>query len=228
MKDFSKKAVVTAASSFLGKELCSFLNKKGYAVIAAKHQTSIPNVYQEISADLSTIEGAEAFCMEIEKEKEVDLIINNFGPLLVKPLLETSSLELEKQFQSICFTPYTIMRRLYPLLEKRRGGFINIGLSGLHHTKANGYFPVYKNAKQTLYSFTKCFAKELAYKNIRVNMISPGYLEKTQDLPSDIKRLPLKKLVAFEEVLSVLGFLIDPLNTSITGQNIEVAGGVGL
>lgn len=218
------KAVVTGASSLLGKELCSFLKKKGYFLIASKNKSSLQDVDKEIVADLSTKKGTSHFCSLIEDEGPFDLIINNFGPLLVKPLLQTTIQELEEQYQVNCFTPFTIVQRLYPHV-KGGGSIINMGLCGLHHQKANTYFPIYKSAKHTLYYLTKCFAKELIEKNIRINMISPGYLQDSKDMPSCLSNLPLKSLTSFEEILKTVDYLI---HSSITGQNIEVAGGVGL
>lgn len=222
------KAIVTGASSPLGQSICSFLKNQGYHVIATLHSTSLEETYQSIKVDLTNKDEVNNFCDQMLLEKKIDLIVNCFGPLLVKPLLETTSQELMLQYQSLLFTPFMLMQRLYPLLEENKGSIINFGLCGLCHTKASSYYPVYKSAKHSLLYLTKCFAKDLIKKSIRVNMISPGYLEHTIDLPKSLDDLPQKRLVNLQEIISVIEFLLDPKNSSITGQNIEVAGAVGL
>lgn len=218
------KAIVTAGNKRLGKRIATFLQKKGYTVFISYHSGVIDGPFEAIRADFSTLEGVNSFCDQVLKLGQVDLLVNNFGPLLKKPLLETTSFEMHDQFQKIVFTPFTLMNRLFSLIHRANGTVINIGVCGLNHKKVNRSFPIYKLAKESLLSLTKSFAKE----GIRVNMISPGYLEDTLDKPSDIKALPQKRLISYEEILSVLDFLIDPKNGSITGQNFEVSGGVGL
>jgi len=220
------KTLVTGASSPLGKRICEFLNKKGYQVIVTAHNTPIEEAYKTIKTDLTSASGVQALCENLVNEKSLDLLVNCFGPLLVKPLLETTQQELISQYQATFFTPYSLMQKLYPLLEKKGGSIINLGLCGLNHSKVSTYYPVYKSAKHSLLYLTKCFAKELIEKNVRVNMISPGYLEHSIDLPKS--DLPQKRLVQLEEILSAIDFLLDTKNLSITGQNIEIAGGVGL
>ena len=74
---------------------------------------------------------------------------------------------------------------------------------------------------------TKSLARELAESNVRVNMISPGFIENAVDIQS-VSRLPMGRPASFDEVTRVATFLIDPKNSYITGQNIEVGGGIGL
>jgi NAD(P)-dependent dehydrogenase (short-subunit alcohol dehydrogenase family) len=75
--------------------------------------------------------------------------------------------------------------------------------------------------------YTISLAKELASKEVRVNMVSPGFMENAVDLP-DFSALPLKRPAFLKEVAQVVGYFFDSKNAYITGQNIEVAGGVGL
>jgi NAD(P)-dependent dehydrogenase (short-subunit alcohol dehydrogenase family) len=71
-------------------------------------------------------------------------------------------------------------------------------------------------------------AKEMAPLGIRVNMISPGYLENAVDLPLDLQVLPLKRAGRLSEVADIVADLFEPAYSYVTGQNIEVAGGICL
>jgi len=218
------KALVTAGNKRLGKAIAVFLVKKGYEVVSSYHSSFSPKLYEGIKGDFSSSTGVRRFCdTYLKKHKKIDLLVNNFGPIIEKSLLEIKGDELIDQYQKICFTPFILMQKLFPYLKKEGGSIVNIGITGLNHEKVFSSFPVYMWAKKDLLSMTRAFAKE----GVQANMISPGYLEDTKVF-CDKEKLPQKRLISYEEVISCLDFLIDPKNSSVTGQNIEVSGAVGL
>ena len=81
--------------------------------------------------------------------------------------------------------------------------------------------------KQGLWMLTVSLAQELAPFGVRVNMVSPGYLDIAVDLPS-ANQLPMQRPGYSFEVARVISFLIDPKSQYITGQNVEVSGGFSL
>ena len=73
----------------------------------------------------------------------------------------------------------------------------------------------------------RSLAKELLPFDVIANMVSPGYVELSTDLP-EASRLPQGRYVTCAEIAALIQYLTSPAGRSITGQNIEVAGGVGL
>lgn len=111
-----------------------------------------------------------------------------------------------------------------PSILQQKGAIVNIGVSGIQHVLADVHSTAYTSAKLALWAVTKAFAKEFASKGIRVNMVSPGVLEKTVDAPA----LPMGRRATFAETARVVVFLLAEEKSYITGQKIEVAGGVRL
>jgi len=111
----------------------------------------------------------------------------------------------------------------------RNGGrIINIS-SGLT-TAGGSYMSVYAASKGAVEQFTKCFADELGPKGVTVNTVSPGYTE-TEMLPPSlienaIKLSPFKRLGTPQDIADAVAFLVSEKARWITGQNIQVGGGV--
>lgn len=149
-------------------------------------------------------------------------IVNNVGNYLRLPLTSTTEKMREVLFQTNLHAPYALISALLPSLILTKGRIVNIGTCG-PHTQA----PVYRETKRTLYDLTRSFAKELAPHFVTVNMVSPGFLEQSIDLP-DVKTLPMRRAATFDEIAEMVAFLFCEKGAYITGQNIEVAGGIGL
>ena len=94
--------------------------------------------------------------------------------------------------------------------------------------RADVYSTAYTMTKASLLLLTKSLALELAPDQVRVNMISPGYLEDSVDLPMDLSKIPMQRPAKSEEVADVIAFLLSDKAYYLTGQNIEVAGGTRL
>ena len=108
-------------------------------------------------------------------------------------------------------------------LSSHLKNIIFLGVAGIMQSLSDARTSFYTLAKLNLLMLTKSLAKELAPKQIRVNMISPGYLEESIDQP---KSLPMERPAKWEEIAEAALFFLDPKNRSITGQNLEIAGGV--
>ena len=116
-------------------------------------------------------------------------------------------------------------------MKKRWGRIINItsviGLMG------NSGQSNYASSKSGIIGFTKSLAKEIGSRNITVNAIAPGFIETemTDDLPEDTKKamlssIPLNKIGKTEDVANVVLFLASDLSNYITGETINVSGGM--
>ena len=121
---------------------------------------------------------------------------------------------------------YYMIQELHPLFNQEGGSIINIGYTGINSLAASKEATAYSISKTGLYILNRSYAVALAEKNIRVNMISPGHLQNSIDLPKDIKTsIPLGRPGKPKDILNLVDFIISSNATYITGQNIEVAGG---
>jgi NAD(P)-dependent dehydrogenase (short-subunit alcohol dehydrogenase family) len=237
----SSVVLVTGGAKNLGRAIALLLAQSGYGVCVhfRQSQKEAEEVVKEcqsygvfatsIQGDFSTKEGIFD-C--IERYQKLNLktraLVNNVGAYFIKSALSTTKDEAEELFQTNLFAPFFLSQALSASLQKEQGSIIMIGTSGLFTARADSKSALYTASKHALYSLTKSLAKELAPSGVRVNMVSPGQLEVSIGLPPDMSFYPMKRPGKAEEVARVVAFLLDEKNRYITGQNIEVAGGLGL
>lgn len=179
-----------------------------------------------LRGDFSTPEGVADFLQRyLQKFEHTGCVIHNVGNYLVKPLLATALAEWQSLFQTNLTTAFQIMQALVPSLKRTQGAILHIGSAGLERRTAGVRSPVYNLTKMSLLHLTRTAAQELAPFQVRVNMVSPGQLTISEDLPPDLTILPMQRAGEPQEVARAVLFLLDPANRYITGQNIEVAGG---
>lgn len=235
------RALVTGGAKGLGAALALALAKQGYSVAVhyRQSQTEALKVVAEcrklgveaeaIQGDFHSMAAAADFIERYRNRfPDTSLLVNNVGEYLASSALETTVEEWTHLFQVNLHAPFILSRGLIPTLRKHQGQIINIGVCGLMRRKAHTYATAYRLAKEGLLGLTLALAKELAPSQVRVNMVSPGHLEGSIDLPDDLSQLPMGRPATYEEVCRVVTFLIDPASGYLTGQNIEVAGGLGL
>lgn len=229
--------LITGASCNLGAKTAIALAEKGHNVLihynrsleqaedVARVCRSFGVKAEVIQGDFSTKAGVNLFISFIlSKFNDIKVLINNVGNYLEKSALETSLNEWEELFQSNLFAPIAITLALIPSVEKLKGSIINIGTAGIS-LRSNSRNTAYMTTKTGLLLFTKTLAKELASAQICVNMVSPGQLETSI---VEINDLPMGREAAFEDIINVVLFLLNEENRYVTGQNIEVAGGLCL
>jgi len=231
-----KKLLLLGASKRLGAHLASYLSKDYSLFLQYRQNPNLLEALQKnlgkeritlLKGDFSTKEGVESFCGNIQHQTpELDAILYTIGPYSFDSPLTAKIPVVENLLQLSLYAPLVILQKLTPLLEKTKGSFVSMGMCGLAVRQADIRTFSYTLSKNNLLLLTKSAALELASKNVRVNMVSPGYLFDTEDLPKG--KVPAKRLGTYEDIQEAVSFLLDPKNSYITGQNIEVAGGVRL
>lgn len=233
-------SLVTGGAKRLGAAICRSLAKRGHAVVihyntSQKEAELLKEELRAMGAQAETIQGAftsaetvqeflERYTKRVEKTKH---LINNIGAYVIKKCLNIAVEEEYSLFQSNVHTPFLLIRGLVPSLQQCTGRIINIGTSGVNAQRINAMAPMYYASKSALFILTKALAKELASLHISVNMVSPGVLENSVDV-DQVSCFPMKRPATVEEVARIVAFLLEPENGYITGQDIEVAGGMGL
>ncbi len=233
--------LVTGGAKRLGAKLCLDLSAEGHSVLVhyrtSKKEAeevvetcrSLGAIAEMIQGDFSTMSSTEDFIRVCRTNfPSIRVLINNVGNYLVKPASKTSIQEWNAIFQSNLYTPFALSSAFLNSLCENRGSIVNIGIAGLEGMRADIYSTAYMSAKMALLMLTKSLAKETASQGLRVNMISPGYLENAIDLPQDPAHLPMERAATLDEISRLVIYLLNEQNNYITGQNIEVAGGVRL
>ena len=246
MKDIfnleGKTALITGASSGLGKHFAKTLSTAGASVIlSARRIDNLEALKNEIGdkafcipLDVTSAESVEHLVKEIRNTTgSVDILVNNAGisdPRRFKDLTEESwNYVLETNLNG-AFRMAKAITDIF-LEDKKRGSIINIasilGLRvGLNLTS-------YAAAKAGLVQLTKSMALELARSNIRVNAIAPGYILTeinndffdTEEGQGYIKSIPMRRLGLESELDGILLLLASEASSFMTGSIIPVDGG---
>lgn len=233
--------LVTGGARRLGSAIVEGLAGQGYNVIIHYNESSeaASDLAERcrrqgvaaacVQGDFATSESTAAFISHLQKHyPSIQNIINNVGNYTTKSLLATATDEWYNLWQVNVHAPFALIKALIPSIKHFQGSIINLGIAGINHVRADTYSSAYTCSKLALWSMTKSLAKELAAAQVRVNMISPGYLENAVDLPLDAAALPMGRPATLNELVSMIIFLLGPQSVYVTGQNIEVAGGVRL
>jgi NAD(P)-dependent dehydrogenase (short-subunit alcohol dehydrogenase family) len=234
-------AVVTGGARRLGRGLCLTLAARGYDVVILYRESEddarslvheiegLGRSARRLSVDVGAkAEVAAVFANIAANEGRVDLLVNNVGnydPKHVQSLDPvawdaTISTNLSGAYYC-CFEALVLMRD--------GGSIVNIGMAGLEGIRANVMGADYYVSKTGLLALTRSLASGYADRKIRVNMVSPGQLENSVDLPSreSIARLvPLGRAGTLDDVAQAVSYLLDA--SYVTGVNIDVAGGYRL
>lgn len=234
-------ALVTGGAKNLGAALCRALAEKGYNVVIHYMNSKIAaekvarecqrvGVFSEIiQGDLSSEKGLNFFVKEyLGRFSKTNLLINNIGNYLISSALNTKLKDWYSLFHTNLHAPFALSQALMPSLKKSKGHIFNIGTSKLDVICADTYSTAYTITKQSLWILTKSLARELAPHGVKVNMVSPGHLDYSIDLPVNPKDLPMGRAAFSYEVVRAVMFMLEEESSYITGQNLEVAGGVRL
>lgn len=233
--------LVTGAAKGLGAEICLELARQKYNVLIHynKSEAEAASVRDQcrgygaaaeiVQGDFSTGEMVFDFIRRAKGAyPDIHSVVNNVGNYLAKTALQTSSTEWLDLFQTNFHAPFQCIQALAESVIKNRGAIVNVGMAGMNTGTASIHCPAYLASKGLLLTLTRSLAKELALKEVSVNMVSPGYMVNSVEFPTDPSTIPIGRPAELQEVARVVAFLLDEKNKYITGQNIEVAGGVGL
>jgi 3-oxoacyl-[acyl-carrier protein] reductase len=230
-------ALVTGSSRGIGRDIALKLADitAGVAVHYHKDRKAAEEVAAEIhskqrksavfQADLTVEEEAALLIKNVNRDiGRIDILVNNFGPILVKPWENVTAEEWEGIFRANVESAFFCMKEVLPEMRERKWGrIINIGYSRAEQLTAFPTIAPYAVAKTGLLILTRTIAASEAANRITVNMVSPGLIEggilpKNQNIPS-------QKIGSCRDVSSAVAFLASRDSGYITGTNLIVAGG---
>ena len=235
-------ALVTGAALRTGRCIALALAKEGADLIIHYNQNekAAAELALEIeqlgvktwtmSADFSDPIAAQQLGERVINEVgTLDIIVNNAGVYPVSGTLDLGIDEFQHTLACNLTSPYALIRSCLPLLKQSaRGNIINIGYAGTELLSANSYASTYQISKTALLVLTKNLAQEFGQMGIRANMISPGQLDNSVDLPEQIEQvIPLERAGTPQEIADMILFILTK-GLYISGVNIDVAGGYKL
>jgi 3-oxoacyl-[acyl-carrier protein] reductase len=182
-----------------------------------------------VQGDLSTPAGVEALASAVRAHaKRLDILVNNVGLYKTGPLETFAPEDFELTLQVNLAAPYRLIHGLLPLLA-RGARIVNIGYAGLDNLTATTHNTAYLASKTGLLVLTKSLAQALGPRGVRVNMVSPGILSNSVELPDRTADwVPLGTLGDVHDVADAVQFLCGDSARYVTGVNLDVAGGYHL
>ncbi|WP_028242691.1 3-oxoacyl-[acyl-carrier-protein] reductase [Pseudobutyrivibrio ruminis] len=186
-----------------------------------------------IKCDVSNeADVAEMFAAVKEKFGPVDVLVNNAGVTKDGLLIRMSEADFDKVIDiNLKGTFLCTKAAIKDMMKKRHGSIINI--TSIVGVNGNAGQTNYAASKAGIIGFTKSVAREYGGKGIIVNAIAPGFIQTamTDELPENVKadylkRIPLNRFGQPEDVANAVEFLASEKASYITGQVIEVTGGM--
>ena len=240
-----KCALITGATRGIGKRIAITLAKQGYniALNYRKENEELENTKKEIEkigvqilavkGDVANFEDCENFVKQvIERFGQIDVLVNNAGITKDMLLMRMKKEDFEQVIDTNLVGTFNVTKNVVPYMMKARSGRI-INISSIVGISGNAGQTNYSASKAGIIGFTKSLAKEIASRNILVNSVAPGFIETnmTDVLKDDVKQeiaknIPLKRMGTAQDVANVVKFLASDDSSYITGQVINVDGGM--
>jgi 3-oxoacyl-[acyl-carrier protein] reductase len=244
-----KIAIVSGSIQGIGLEIAKTLARAGAAVVINNHRDG---EILEAEAEKIRAEGGKAAAViaDVTKKSEaeklvaaakafgngVDILVNNAGGLVKRvPVAEFDDDHFKTVMDVNLKTAFVVSSVVMPEMKKKNAGKVINLSSQAAHDGGGGGAAAYAASKGGIWTFTKSLAKELAPNGITVNCVAPGFIGNTvfhntftpkevhEKVPSMV---PLGRAGEPADIANVVLFLASPLSDYLTGQTIEVNGGL--
>ena len=239
-----KTAIVTGASRGIGAAIAHRLCEVGANVVICSRSTESVSqtaaalkdkgyATHAMAADISKKEDVGALIEEtLEQFSQIDILVNNAGITRDMLLMRLKDEDWETVLQTnLTGTMYCTRAVLRPMVRQKSGRIINI--SSVIGLMGNAGQASYAAAKAGIIGLTKTTAKEVGTRGITVNAIAPGFIttDMTAQIPEEFQKkalelIPLQNFGAPEDVADLVCFLASEAARYITGQTLQVDGGM--
>ena len=240
-----KTAIITGGSRGIGKAIVEIFVKQGANVAftynsssdaakAIENKLSTKNVkVKSYKSDASNFEEAQLLAASVLEEfGSIDILVNNAGITKDNLLMRMSEEDFDRVIQVNLKSVFNMTKAVQrTMLKQRKGSIIN--MSSVIGVKGNAGQSNYAASKAGIIGFTKSMAIELGSRNIRSNAIAPGFIvtEMTEELGEEtikqyFEAIPLKRGGTPEEIANTCVFLGSDMSSYLTGQVLNVDGGM--
>lgn len=241
----NKVAFITGATRGIGRQIAITLAKEGFD-IAINYRKENEDLIETkkmvedqkvkcftVQGDVSSFEDSERMVNDIIEEfNHIDILVNNAGITKDMLLMRMKKEDFESVIGVNLVGTFNITKNVIPYMMKNRSGRI-INVSSVVGISGNAGQTNYSASKAGIIGFTKSLAKEVGSRNILVNAVAPGFIETqmTDVLKDKVKEeisktIPLKRMGTVEDVANVVKFLASKDSSYITGQVINIDGGM--
>lgn len=241
----NKTALITGATRGIGKGIAETFAKQG-AQIAFTYSSSVDAAkalekelagygvkvkgYQSNAADFQAAQDLAASVLETFGS--IDVLINNAGITKDNLLMRISEEDFDQVMEVNLKSVFNLTKAVIRPMMKQRGGSI-INMSSVVGVQGNAGQTNYAASKAGMLGFTKSVALELGSRNIRCNAIAPGFIETEMTAKLDEKvvegwrqAIPLKRGGTPEDIANACVFLASDMSAYVTGQTLNVDGGM--
>ncbi len=241
---FGKVAVVTGGCRGIGKSIAEKFAREGAVVIAMDYvvpaenevfieDTSIRDRIIAVQADVTSEESVrKAYDIILEKHNRIDILVNNAGITRDNLMMRMSIEDWDKVINTNLKGTFICSKLVAKtMMSQRSGRIINIG--SVVGVMGNAGQANYSASKAGVIGLTKSMAKEFGSRNILVNCITPGYVETamTHVLSEEQRKaftdiIPLKRGASPADIANVAAFFASDESSYVTGQVLNVCGGM--
>lgn len=241
----NKVALITGGTRGIGKEIAYTLAEKNYDIIInyRTENEELMKLKKEIEqkrvrclllkGDVSNFEDCKKIVEEaINRMNHIDVLVNNAGITKDMLLMRMKPEDFNEVINVNLIGTFNMTKNVINYMMKERKGRI-INVSSVVGISGNAGQTNYAASKAGIIGFTKSLAKEVASRNILVNAIAPGFIQTdmTNILKENVKdeiarTIPLKRMGTAKDVANVVKFLASEDSSYITGQVIQVDGGM--
>ena len=239
----NKIVLITGANRGIGHSIMSAFINAGYIVVGTSRSDDGVKKINDTIGDPSKGCGVK---MDVTSENDIQsanklitdkfgittILINNAGVTKDNLLMRMSSEEWNDVIDTNLNSLYRVTKEFIREMMKQKTGRI-INISSVVGMSGNAGQSNYSSSKSAIYGFTKSLAKEVASRNITVNAISPGFIETdmTDKLSDEQKQaimsaIPLSRMGSAKDIADITLFLASDSASYITGENINVNGGL--
>ncbi len=240
-----KNVIVTGATRGIGREIALTLAQNG-ANIAMNYRnlnSEVEDLINEIKSfgvdalaikcDVSITEEVDNFVKEVKSHyNTIDILVNNAGITKDGLILRMKEEDFDDVLDVNLKGTFNTTKSVSSIMVRQKYGKI-INISSVVGIAGNAGQCNYAASKAGVIGFSKSVARELASRNINVNVVAPGYIntDMTKNLPDKVKEeiiksIPMKKIGDPKAVANLVLFLSSNLSNYITGQVINVDGGM--
>ncbi|MGH9237225.1 MAG: 3-oxoacyl-ACP reductase FabG [Vicinamibacterales bacterium] len=238
-----KIAIVTGASRGIGRAIAHTLAARGAVVVAAARGENSAATVTEIreagrQAEAGSVDVTDAASVDalvagvLERHQRIDILVNNAGITRDQLMLRMKRDDWDQVLSTNLTAAFTCVQAVLKPMIKQRGGRI-ISISSVVGQMGNAGQVNYAASKAGLIGFSKALAREVASRNITVNVVTPGLIDTdmtkaiTDKAQADwASAIPLGRLGTVEEVAAAVCFLASDEAAYITGHVLAVNGGM--
>lgn len=242
-----KVALITGGSRGIGRAVARKYAEEGASIaLTARHIGDAVKEFtselqklgvqaQAYTSDASLFDEAHQLIQQVLKDfGRIDILVNNAGITQDALMMRMSEEQWDTVININLKGAFNLIHAVTPIMMKQRSGNI-INMSSIVGISGNAGQANYAASKAGMIGLTKSIAKELGSRGIRANTITPGFIvtDMTDVLSEDVRKqweaqIPLRRVGQPEDVASVAAFLASDLASYVTGQTINVCGGMDM